>query len=368
MTTGKKLTSLNLATELTKNDISYIVDISDTTSDPSGTSKYSYLYDIMFPYVGGTGLSTVGTIASGEWQATPIASSYIGNHASKHELGGVDEIKLDELGESGDNENLNATPIYHGLMTKLNDNNGEYLTGINSWKNFQNPVPSGMIHFITTESSGNLSLDVRTSTGYYAVQLWDKSTQTNEEGVSSFAIPSYDSDYGGVAPKKVYIYSCADEGDITQDGDIIDFACEDSKIYEFYINNMVWLSYLSLDDNNITKLDLNGCDFYGGDNQYISVSNCNLIEEINLDTIESVEFNFQHNPRLERIWIKDGFTFPGFTTSYLNDCNLSEDILLDMANRMGSNIYQTEIDISNNPGVTSAVISAFENKNVVVIY
>jgi hypothetical protein len=48
-------------------------------------------------WTGSTSIVSVGTIATGTWQGTAIASAYIGAHASKHKSGGTDVIRLDEL-------------------------------------------------------------------------------------------------------------------------------------------------------------------------------------------------------------------------------------------------------------------------------
>jgi len=54
-------------------------------------------------------------------------------HASDHQSGGSDEIKLDDLGAPDDNTDLDASSSAHGLMPKLSGNSGEYLDGTGAW-------------------------------------------------------------------------------------------------------------------------------------------------------------------------------------------------------------------------------------------
>jgi hypothetical protein len=54
-------------------------------------------------FSGSTNITALGTIASGVWSGTPVAAAYLGNHATKHNNAGADEISLSGLsGEAAD--------------------------------------------------------------------------------------------------------------------------------------------------------------------------------------------------------------------------------------------------------------------------
>jgi len=55
------------------------------------------------------------------------------HHGGTHELGGVDELKLDDLGTPDDNTDLNATTLRHGLLPKLSGSASDVLLGDGTW-------------------------------------------------------------------------------------------------------------------------------------------------------------------------------------------------------------------------------------------
>src|SRR5687767_6530502 len=54
-------------------------------------------------------------------------------HASSHQIGGSDAIKLDDLATPDDNPDLNATTSRHGLLPKLSGNATDLLWGDGTW-------------------------------------------------------------------------------------------------------------------------------------------------------------------------------------------------------------------------------------------
>lgn len=69
---------------------------------------------------------------------TPIDEFNIVAHATTHQQGGTDPIKLDDLATPDDNTDLNATTLRHGLLPKLSGVSTEFLAGDGSWA-----TPSG---------------------------------------------------------------------------------------------------------------------------------------------------------------------------------------------------------------------------------
>lgn len=55
------------------------------------------------------------------------------SHASSHQSGGSDAIKLDDLATPDDNTDLNATTARHGLLPKLSGSTTQFLRGDGSW-------------------------------------------------------------------------------------------------------------------------------------------------------------------------------------------------------------------------------------------
>jgi len=59
-------------------------------------------------------------------------------HATRHESGGGDAIKLDNLATPDDNENLDSSATEHGLLKKLDNVSTNFLNGTGAWA-----VPTG---------------------------------------------------------------------------------------------------------------------------------------------------------------------------------------------------------------------------------
>jgi hypothetical protein len=62
------------------------------------------------------------------WLAMPPSS-----HASSHQSGGGDAIKLDDLAVTDDNTDLNATTSAHGLLNKLGGGTTNFLRADGAW-------------------------------------------------------------------------------------------------------------------------------------------------------------------------------------------------------------------------------------------
>ena len=54
-------------------------------------------------------------------------------HATTHQEGGSDPIKLDDLATPDDNTDLNASVSAHGLLLKLDNNTSNFLRGDGTW-------------------------------------------------------------------------------------------------------------------------------------------------------------------------------------------------------------------------------------------
>jgi hypothetical protein len=64
------------------------------------------------------------------------------DHATSHQLGGSDAIKLDDLASPDDNTDLNASTSAHGLLKKLDNVSTHFLNGHGAWAT-PTTVPSG---------------------------------------------------------------------------------------------------------------------------------------------------------------------------------------------------------------------------------
>jgi hypothetical protein len=62
------------------------------------------------------------------------------DHSARHETGGADAIKLDDLAAPDDNTDLNASTSAHGLLKKLSNTATEYMDGTGNWST---PAGSG---------------------------------------------------------------------------------------------------------------------------------------------------------------------------------------------------------------------------------
>jgi hypothetical protein len=65
--------------------------------------------------------------------ATALAAKANATHASAHQSGGSDPIKLDDLATPDDNSDLNASTSRHGLLRKLSSVATEILNGAGNW-------------------------------------------------------------------------------------------------------------------------------------------------------------------------------------------------------------------------------------------
>jgi hypothetical protein len=59
--------------------------------------------------------------------------SLVNAHHTRHEAGGSDAIKLDDLAAPDDNTDLNATTSAHGLLKKLSNSATEFMNGQGNW-------------------------------------------------------------------------------------------------------------------------------------------------------------------------------------------------------------------------------------------
>ena len=76
--------------------------------------------------------TTVNTICQGNDARLSDARTPT-SHATSHQSGGSDVIKLDDLASPDDNTDLDATASAHGLLPKLSGTATEYLDGSGSW-------------------------------------------------------------------------------------------------------------------------------------------------------------------------------------------------------------------------------------------
>lgn len=77
-----------------------------------------------------TGVHGVGARHVAE---TSVADLDLAAHASRHQSGGADNIKLDDLAAPDDNTDLNASTTKHGLLKKLDNVATNYLNGQGAW-------------------------------------------------------------------------------------------------------------------------------------------------------------------------------------------------------------------------------------------
>jgi hypothetical protein len=114
--------------------------------------------------VAGTGsLRTLGTAATSACAGndsrlsdarTPTA------HATSHQSGGSDAVKLDDLSAPDDNTDLNASASAHGLLRKLSNVSTEFLNGQGNWA-----TPAGSSPVFGTEAQIASSEGDSTTTG-----------------------------------------------------------------------------------------------------------------------------------------------------------------------------------------------------------
>lgn len=73
-------------------------------------------------------------------------------HATRHQSGGADPIKLDDLAAPDDNTDLNSTVSAHGLAPKLSGNATQFLNGIGTWT--VPPSAGGITSVFSAENYG----------------------------------------------------------------------------------------------------------------------------------------------------------------------------------------------------------------------
>jgi hypothetical protein len=62
-----------------------------------------------------------------------LAGKAAATHATQHQAGGGDAIKLDDLAIPDDNTDLNSSTARHGLLRKLNNSTSDFLRGDGAW-------------------------------------------------------------------------------------------------------------------------------------------------------------------------------------------------------------------------------------------
>src|SRR5690349_18542206 len=74
-------------------------------------------------------------------------------HASSHQTGGTDAIKIDDLAAGDDNTDLNTSTSKHGLTPKLDNNAAHFLNGQGGWTT---PAGSGVAADTIWDAAGDL--------------------------------------------------------------------------------------------------------------------------------------------------------------------------------------------------------------------
>jgi hypothetical protein len=78
-------------------------------------------------FQGGTSSSSGATSSTGSSTGSTTGAG-IGLHATHHQSGGIDPIKLDDLATPDDNTDLNVSTARHGLVPKIDGDEGDVLT------------------------------------------------------------------------------------------------------------------------------------------------------------------------------------------------------------------------------------------------
>ncbi len=74
------------------------------------------------------------SVADAEIAVTMVGGVIMEDHASSHQSGGADAIKLDDLSDPDDNTDLNASTSKHGLLPKLGGGSTDFLRADGSWE------------------------------------------------------------------------------------------------------------------------------------------------------------------------------------------------------------------------------------------
>jgi len=132
--------------------------------------------------------TTAGTLCAGDDSRlsnsrTPTA------HASTHQSGGSDAIKLDDLATPDDNTDLNATTGRHGLLPKLGGGTTNFLRADGTWAapTSGSPVPTGVVTADSTtgnifaSDSGNI-IEFDTSGGSVTRTIQPQSSESYANG------------------------------------------------------------------------------------------------------------------------------------------------------------------------------------------
>lgn len=135
-----------------------------------------------------------------------LVAADIPAHATSHQSGGSDAIKLDDLSAPDDNTDLNASVAAHGLLRKLSNVATEYLDGTGGWS-----VPAGA-GTVDAEDVTYTPVDVDMWDGAADPgdvndaldQLADRVTEIEDSGVPTDAsvvtfTPADDTDWNGDA-------------------------------------------------------------------------------------------------------------------------------------------------------------------------
>ena len=110
------------------------------------SSSIDFTYNDATPSVTGVVLpagvdhNTLANLTTGDPHTQYSTQSEFDDHSTRHEAGGADKIKLDDLEPPDDNTDLNASTSKHGLLKKLPNDATKYLDGAG---NFTDPGLAG---------------------------------------------------------------------------------------------------------------------------------------------------------------------------------------------------------------------------------
>ena len=153
--------------------------------------------------------------------------------------------------------------------------------------------PAGYVRMVSIkEAAGNISGQVKSTTGYIAVRWWDGTVEIVGNGTAgtahawSKAVPSWSSAWSGQSPKEVYLWSCTGSSDPTQSGDITYLDCYNNSLTSLDVSGLTALEYLNCYNNSLTSLDVSGLtalySLYCSDNSLTSLDVSGLTALTNL--------------------------------------------------------------------------------------